>query len=120
MSELEELKGLLNQEKSHAVIFARLRHCRQWIFSTTYAQGSSWNDTFWKHDRFNTLLKEVRAELDEAKRNGMYVEMQQIVRDEADVVIQLFGNWIEAANPKVKVENPAGNWKMDGQKCAER
>ena len=96
------------------------RATADWMFSTAYAADSAWNDTLWKHDRFNKLLKEARAELDETKRGEMYVEMQRILRDEGGVVIPLFGNWIEAANDKLRFENPAGNWEMDGQKCAER
>jgi ABC-type transport system substrate-binding protein len=41
------------------------RATADWMFSTAYAEGSAWNDTFWKHERFNKLLKEARAELNE-------------------------------------------------------
>jgi peptide/nickel transport system substrate-binding protein len=91
-----------------------------WMLSTTYAQDANWNDTFWKHDRFNRLLKAARAELDEAKRREMYVECQKIIRDEGGVVIPLFANNIEGATKKVRFENPAGNWEMDGHRAAER
>ncbi len=96
------------------------RATADWMFSTAYAEDAAWNDTLWKHDRFNKLLKEARAELDENKRRELYVEMQRIVRDEGGVVIPVFGNWIEAANKNVKFEKPAGNWEMDGNRCAER
>jgi len=91
-----------------------------WMLSTTYAHDANWNDTFWKHDRFNRLLKAARAELDEAKRREMYVECQKIIRDEGGVVIPLFANNIEGATKKVRFENPAGNWEMDGHRAAER
>lgn len=91
-----------------------------WMLSTTYAQDATWNDTFWKHDRFNRLLKAARAELDEAKRREMYVECQKIIRDEGGVVIPLFANNIEGAIKKVRFEKPAGNWEMDGHRAAER
>jgi peptide/nickel transport system substrate-binding protein len=96
------------------------RATADWMFSTAYAAGSAWNDTFWKHERFNNLLKEARAELNEAKRHEMYFEMQKIVHDEGGVVIPVFANNIEVANQKVKFENPAGNWEMDGHRAAER
>jgi peptide/nickel transport system substrate-binding protein len=91
-----------------------------WMFSTAYAADANWNDTFWKHERFNTLLKEARAELDEKRRHELYVECQKIVRDEGGVVIPMFANHIEAANNKIRFEQPAGNWEMDGQRAAER
>jgi len=50
----------------------------------------------------------------------MYVEMQRIVHDEGGVIIPVFANNIEVANQKVRFENPAGNWEMDGYRAAER
>jgi peptide/nickel transport system substrate-binding protein len=41
------------------------RATEDWMFSTAYAEGASWNDSFWQHERFNRLLKEAPAELDE-------------------------------------------------------
>ena len=96
------------------------RATADWMFSTSYAEEAAWNDSLWKHDRFNRLLKEARAELDDTKRNELYVECQRIVRDEGGVIIPVFGNWIEAATGKLRIENPAGNWEMDGNRCAER
>jgi len=91
-----------------------------WMFSTAYAADANWNDTFWKHARFNKLIKEARAELDEKKRHELYVECQKIVRDEGGVVIPMFANYIEAANDKIRFEQPAGNWELDGNRAAER
>ena len=96
------------------------RATADWMFSTAYAAEAPWNDSFWKHERFNMLLKEARAELDDTRRHELYVECQRIVRDEGGVIIPLFGNWIEAATNKLRIENPAGNWEMDGHRCAER
>jgi peptide/nickel transport system substrate-binding protein len=96
------------------------RATADWMFSTAYAEGSAWNDTYWKHERFNKLLKEARAELNEAKRHEMYVEMQRIVHDEGGVIIPVFANNIEVASQKLRFENPAGNWEMDGNRAAER
>ncbi|MBT8372308.1 MAG: ABC transporter substrate-binding protein [Deltaproteobacteria bacterium] len=96
------------------------RATADWMFSTTYAEDAAWNDTFWKHERFNKLLKEARAELDEKRRHELYVECQKIVRDEGGVVIPMFANWIEAATTKIRFQNPAGNWEMDGHRAAER
>ena len=96
------------------------RATADWMFSTAYAADAAWNDSFWKHGRFNRMLKEARAELDETRRGELYRECQKIVRDEGGVVIPLFGNWIEATNQKIGFKNPAGNWEMDGHRCAER
>lgn len=96
------------------------RPTADWMFSTAYAEDAAWNDTFWKHDRFNRLLKEARAELDETRRGELYRECQKIVRDEGGVIIPVFGNWIDSTNGRIGFKNPAGNWEMDGLRCAER
>ena len=91
------------------------------MFTTAYAADAAWNDTFWKHDKFNVLLKEARAELDDAKRRTMYVEMQQIVSDEGGQVIPLFNNYVFAMADKVKhVPEMAGNRELDGGRFMER
>ena len=91
------------------------------MFTTAYADGAPWNDTFWKHGRFNVLLKEARAELDDAKRREMYVEMQRIVSDEGGVVVPLFNNYVFAMSNKVQHDaKMAGNWELDGNKAMER
>ncbi len=96
------------------------RATADWMFSTAYAADANWNDTFWKHERFNKLLKEARAELNEKRRHELYIECQKILRNEGAVVIPVFANNIEAVSHKLKFENPAGNWEMDGHRAAER
>jgi peptide/nickel transport system substrate-binding protein len=96
------------------------RPTEDWMFSTVYAAEAGWNDTFWKHERFNKLLKEARAELDEAKRREMYVEMQRIVRDEGGALIPFFANQLSAHSDKVGHDQVAANWGMDGLRIMER
>ena len=90
------------------------------MFTLAYSEGSNWNDSFWKHDRFNKLLLSARAELDQAKRREQYIEMQTIVSNEGGVVIPVFASWVFAMNKKVKHGDMAGNWDLDGGKGAER
>ena len=91
------------------------------MFATAYADGADWNDTFWKHEGFNKLMVEARAELDEAKRREMYVEMQTMVRDEGGVVVPMFANHVDVLRQNVMTpEVVATNWGLDGSKCIER
>jgi len=85
-----------------------------WMFSIVYADDAPWNDTKWKHEKFNKLLKEARAEFNETKRHEMYVEMQRLVRDEGGVVIPCFVNNLFAASSKLKFENISPNFDFDG------
>ena len=97
------------------------RPTEDWMFSQGYGAESTWNETYWQHERFNWLLKTARAELDQSLRRDMYVEMQQICRDEGGSVIPLFGSHISARSDKVAHgPNVAGNWEMDGYKWLDR
>jgi peptide/nickel transport system substrate-binding protein len=66
------------------------------------------------------LLKEARAELNDAKRRELYVECQRILNQEGGVIIPMFANIVEVASQRLNIKNPAGNWEMDGHRAAER
>ena len=91
------------------------------MFSTAYASGAAWNDTAWEHERFNMLLTEARAEIDEDKRRAMYAEMQQLVRDEGGVIVPMFASYVFATSDKVATPaQMASNWDLDGERWMER
>lgn len=97
------------------------RPTEDWIFSQIYAAEASWNEAFWKNDRFNELLVQARAELDSAKRREMYVEMQKIVNEDGGSIIPLYASYVAAATDKVQhPEQLANNWELDGHKNTER
>ena len=97
------------------------RPTEDWMFTQAYGAESNWNETHWKHEGFNKLLREARAELDQAKRREMYGEMQRLCRDEGGAVIPLFASHICAYSSKVShADQVAGNWEMDGYKFLER
>ena len=96
------------------------RPTEDWMFSTAYGADAGWNDSFWKHDRFNKLLLLARGELDSAKRREMYVEMQRIVSDEGGVMVPLFNNYVFATSDNIRHGELAGNWDLDGSKLTER
>ncbi len=96
------------------------RATADWMFSTAYTADANWNDTLWKHPKFNQLVKEARAELNEKKRREMYVECQRIVRDEGATAVPAFALQLSAASKKVAFKNPAANWEFDGFRLAER
>ena len=107
-------------KKAFTAVYWSGRPTPDWMFTLAYSEGSNWNDSFWKHDRFNKLLLAARAELNQAKRREMYIEMQTIVSNDGGVVIPVFANWVFAMNKKVQHDDMAGNWDLDGGKGAER
>ncbi|MCH7554947.1 MAG: ABC transporter substrate-binding protein, partial [Proteobacteria bacterium] len=96
------------------------RATEDWMFSTAYAAGVAWNDTHWNNERFNALLIEARAELNQAKRADMYAEMQLLVRDQGGVVIPVFTSYVFAMADKVQHGPMWGNWDVDGLRLLER
>lgn len=96
------------------------RPTEDWQFTEGYLSTASYNDAFWKDERFDRMLIEARVELDEEKRRAMYVEMQRIVSTEGGQVIPVFAADLLAASDKLAHGDVAANWDMDGYKLADR
>lgn len=97
------------------------RATADWMFSTAYASGAAWNDTFWEHERFNELLRAARSELDQERRQAMYTEMQQLVRDEGGAAVLMLANYVGAHSTELAHPEQLGNnMDMDGMKAIER
>ncbi|MEM7289368.1 MAG: ABC transporter substrate-binding protein [Pseudomonadota bacterium] len=101
------------------------RPTEDWMFSSAYVDSTEWNDTAWKTTdaakKFNTIVVEARAELDQAKRRELYGEAQRLINDDGGAIVSAFANYIHANSKKVAHgENVAANWDMDGGKAQER
>ena len=97
------------------------RPTEDWMLTLVYDSGATWNETAWKHERFDKLLVDARAELDDSKRREMYYEMQKIVNEECSTVIPMFADQVMVANKKVRTPNKLnGNFVFDGYRFAER
>ncbi len=96
------------------------RPTEDWQFTEGYLSTASYNDAFWKNEKFDKLLIAARVELDEAKRREMYVEMQRMVSNEGGQVIPVFAADLLAASDKLAHGPVAVNWDMDGYKLADR
>jgi peptide/nickel transport system substrate-binding protein len=91
------------------------------MFSIAYAADANWNETLWKHERFNKLLKEARPVLDQTKRREKYVELQRICRDEGGALVPVFAQDLSAASDKLGHEETIGtNYEFDGLRLPER
>ena len=105
--------------KSWCVGYWAGRGTADWMFSVGYAAEAAWNYTRWKHERFNKLLVEARAELDESKRREMYVEMQRICSDEGGTIIPVFADILLSANTRLKYNKVGALYDMDNQRNTE-
>lgn len=100
------------------------RPTEDWMFSSAYVDNTEWNDTDWRTTedakRFNSVVKEARSELDEAKRRVLYAEAQTLIHDDGGALIPMFANHIMGLSKEVSHGKVAANWELDGAKAAER
>jgi len=91
------------------------------MLSTAYECGAPWNDTNWCNERFDELLLQARAELDEEKRREMYFEAQEILYEDGGLSCPMFASYVDALSNRIgHPEVMASNWDMDGERWAER
>ena len=91
------------------------------MFTTGYASGAAWNESFWENARFNELLVAARSETNEDLRREMYHEMQQLVSFEGSTIIPMYTNYVMGVAKSVAMpERVASNWNFDGFRCVER
>ena len=91
------------------------------MFSLAYKDDAAWNESHWQNQRFNELLRQAKAELDQDKRAEMYREMCQLARDDGGTIIPMFTNFVYARrNNVMHGENLAASWQMDGARAASR
>lgn len=83
------------------------------MVTSAYVSTSSWNDTYWKNDRLDSLIEMARGELDQAKRKDMYFEVQELIHNESGTIIPVFASFIHAAGPKFGHAGLRGNWSLD-------
>lgn len=96
------------------------RPTEDWMFSIAYSKGAAWNDTHWENERFNKLLVEARAELDDSKRRAMYYEMQELCSNDGGTVVPMYASYVFATAANVGHDTFASNWDLDGNKALER
>lgn len=91
------------------------------VFSTFFRDGAPWNSTRWSNARFQQLLLEAKAELDEAKRTEMYREMQELCRDDGGTIVAFFQSFISARNARVNhQQSMSSEWQLDGGRAYHR
>ena len=77
------------------------------MYSTAYLSTAEWNDTKFRNAKFDELLIAARAELDGAKRKGMYSEMANMLRDEGGLILPMFNDFVDGVRSEV------AGWEAD-------
>lgn len=108
-------------KKPFTAVYWSGRPVEDQMFATAYKCGADWNDGFWCNERFDKIMVEARAELDETKRRDMYWEMQQLVNEDGGIIIPMFASYVFALSDKVGNSGTLGsNWDLDGERWMER
>jgi peptide/nickel transport system substrate-binding protein len=107
--------------KPFCVSFWSGRPTEDLMLTLAFSRDSAWNETAWNNDRFEELLVSARAELDQAKRQEMYREIQMLIRDEGGLICPAFANVMTVHSDKVGTPDKVSSvFPTDGNKCAER
>lgn len=77
------------------------------MYSVAYLSSAEWNDTRFKNAKFDELLMQARAELDQTKRKADYSEMAHILRDEGGLILPMFNEFVHG------VSDAIGGWVDD-------
>jgi len=85
------------------------------ILSTAFMSDAVWNETHMKNPHLDELVATARGELDEAKRQAMYSEIQSILSKEGGELIPAFGSETAAVRDTVGIADQlGGGFEMDG------
>lgn len=91
------------------------------MFSLAYKDDAAWNESFWQNARFNELLLQAKAELDDSRRAEMYREMCLLARDDGGTIIPFFNNFVYARRSNVqRGASLAASWELDGARAPSR
>ncbi len=91
------------------------------MYTLAYKSDAAWNESRWQNERFNEVLLQAKAELDDSLRAEMYREMAMLARDDGGTVIPFFNNFVYAARANIGTpDNLAASWESDGGRAASR
>jgi len=89
------------------------------LFSLLYKSDAPWNESRYTSEKFDKMLAEARASLDQAKRREIYNEMQIMVSEEAGTIIPAYISNVDAVTEKLKGLEPNPLGGMMGYAFAE-
>lgn len=82
------------------------------MMTLAYKSDSNWNETFWKSEKFDKALVEVRGVTDATKRKQMYHDMQMDIHENCGSITPVHLNYTDAVASNVKglTHVPLNNW----------
>ena len=88
------------------------------MLAVAYQSDAAWNESFWRREDFDRLLREARGTLDVEKRKELYAELQRMIWEDGGEVIPMFNNYLFGAQENLNgfVEAPV----LTGLRVAEQ
>ena len=91
------------------------------ILSIAYLSDAPWNDSVINIPRVDELVIAARGELDPAKRQAMYSEVQMLISRDGGTLIPAFGQDVSATRDNIGIPDQiGGGWEMDGGHFVKR
>ena len=90
------------------------------MLTIAYQSTSAQNDTHWVNEKFDAMLSEARALLDDEKRKEIYWTLQEMISNEGGAMIPMFGDYLDGASLKVKGVTPHPMFNLMGARMAEK
>ncbi len=88
--------------------------------SQTFMSTAAWNDTRYRSEKFDNLVRAARVETDDKKRAQMYSEVQRMIADEAGMICFAIGDAMDAYNKKLQGLVPHARYDMNDQRLPEK
>ena len=90
------------------------------ILSLVYLSSAEWNESAWKDEKFDKLVRAARAELDESKRKQIYHDVQVLISEQNSTVIPVRADGLDAARANIAGFTVQPGLGMSGLKVAEK
>ncbi len=90
------------------------------MLAIAFRSDAVWNETHWRNPKFDALLAQARAELDETKRRAPIYEMQAMLHDDGGALIPAFRDWLDAHTDRVGGHTPHSGFDMDNGRICEK
>jgi peptide/nickel transport system substrate-binding protein len=90
------------------------------MLGVAFQSGAPWNETHWKDPKFDKLLADAKAELDEKKRREYIYAMQKQLSEDGGALIPVFRDWLDAQSNKVGGHTPHSGFDMDNGRIVDK
>lgn len=89
------------------------------ILSVNHMSDARWNETRFRSDKVDQLLKAGRSINDQAKRKEIYCDVQRIVADEGGTILPIFMDYLDARSAKLQGYQPHAISEAGGARLSE-